>query len=354
MLKKWHILVSIIIAVSVITVLSISAEESLIPSWIKTTASFWVNDQVSDQEFINAIQFLINNGMIKVSPQPATKAPTSSPTPSSSYSTPAIIYHPSNELFLFENNKNQFTGHFALITDSGNTVTANGKLFLKITNSNGQEVYSDRIYVNKDMFEPFEDYYGKKYTALEWSIPIQKIARYNYPSGTLSLIFETDATNYKPKEILVSITGNLPTTGISSGSTSLGSSGINVGKDMNVGPFKITIEKVSFVEDQGYPYGKYLRLDMSVYNKRNETVELQFSKTTLTDDKKIIYDAEWQSKYNLQTSYPKDTTKKGYMLFEDVPTNVHSIKLFLEVIVIADIYTSDTYYYNDELEIILS
>ena len=67
MLRKWHVLVSIITAVSVITVLSISAEESLIPSWIKNTAGFWVKDQISDKEFISALQWLIDNGILTVS-----------------------------------------------------------------------------------------------------------------------------------------------------------------------------------------------------------------------------------------------------------------------------------------------
>ena len=67
MLKKWYVLVSIAIAVSVIAVLSISAEESLIPSWIKSTAGFWVNGQISDKEFVSALQWLIDNGILTVS-----------------------------------------------------------------------------------------------------------------------------------------------------------------------------------------------------------------------------------------------------------------------------------------------
>src|SRR3989304_7255035 len=68
MLKKWYVLVSIAIAVSVIAVLSISAEESLIPSWIKSTAGFWVNGQISDKEFVSALQWLIDNGILVVCP----------------------------------------------------------------------------------------------------------------------------------------------------------------------------------------------------------------------------------------------------------------------------------------------
>jgi len=37
-----------------------------IPSWIKITTGYWVNNKITDVEFINAIQWLINNGIIRV------------------------------------------------------------------------------------------------------------------------------------------------------------------------------------------------------------------------------------------------------------------------------------------------
>jgi len=40
--------------------------ESLIPSWIKTAVGFWANDQVSDQEFLYAIEYLVENELIHV------------------------------------------------------------------------------------------------------------------------------------------------------------------------------------------------------------------------------------------------------------------------------------------------
>ena len=44
-----------------------SAEsESLIPEWIKNTARFWVEGNVSDSEFINALQYMIKNGIIVI------------------------------------------------------------------------------------------------------------------------------------------------------------------------------------------------------------------------------------------------------------------------------------------------
>jgi len=37
-----------------------------VPSWIKTTAGFWVDGFSSDTEFVNAIQWLIENGIMKI------------------------------------------------------------------------------------------------------------------------------------------------------------------------------------------------------------------------------------------------------------------------------------------------
>ena len=46
--------------------LSINAESELVPGWIKNTAGFWANDQISDVEFMNAIEYLISQGTIQV------------------------------------------------------------------------------------------------------------------------------------------------------------------------------------------------------------------------------------------------------------------------------------------------
>jgi len=45
---------------------NVSAESNSVPSWIKNTASFWVDGNVSDIEFLNAIEFLIGEGIIQV------------------------------------------------------------------------------------------------------------------------------------------------------------------------------------------------------------------------------------------------------------------------------------------------
>ena len=60
-----------LIAVSGIGVLSfVSAQEdSQIPTWIKTAVGFWVNDQITDDEFLKAIEYFVENEMINVPSQ---------------------------------------------------------------------------------------------------------------------------------------------------------------------------------------------------------------------------------------------------------------------------------------------
>jgi len=44
-------------------------EDSQIPTWIKTAVGFWVNDQITDKEFLKAIEYFVENEMIKVPSQ---------------------------------------------------------------------------------------------------------------------------------------------------------------------------------------------------------------------------------------------------------------------------------------------
>ena len=59
--------ICVIFTVSLLSISSISAQSSSeIPSWIKTAVTFWANDQISDQEFINVIQYFVENEVIQI------------------------------------------------------------------------------------------------------------------------------------------------------------------------------------------------------------------------------------------------------------------------------------------------
>jgi len=70
------------------TSLSFSTEEELIPSWIKNTAGFWAGNQISDIEFMNAIEYLIGEEIIQVPyeiPKAVAQVDTTSSQPTTFY-----------------------------------------------------------------------------------------------------------------------------------------------------------------------------------------------------------------------------------------------------------------------------
>ena len=46
-----------------------------IPSWIKNTAGWWVEDKISETEFLRAIEYLIENKIIKITSTPIQDIP---------------------------------------------------------------------------------------------------------------------------------------------------------------------------------------------------------------------------------------------------------------------------------------
>ncbi len=63
--KPTIIFVFLVIIISGIGFVS-AQEDSKIPTWIKTAVGFWVNGQISDEEFLKAIEYFVENELIKV------------------------------------------------------------------------------------------------------------------------------------------------------------------------------------------------------------------------------------------------------------------------------------------------
>lgn len=68
-MKKYLLLLPIILTIIVlISVPSVMAqsESNEIPSWIKGVANFWIDGGINDAEFIEALEFMIDNNVIKL------------------------------------------------------------------------------------------------------------------------------------------------------------------------------------------------------------------------------------------------------------------------------------------------
>ncbi|MFZ1076769.1 MAG: hypothetical protein WAN47_04990 [Nitrosotalea sp.] len=58
---------------------NVIAQQTSIPSWVKNTALWWGQGQISDAEFIKAIQWMINDGLIQISSTTTQSAPAATP-----------------------------------------------------------------------------------------------------------------------------------------------------------------------------------------------------------------------------------------------------------------------------------
>jgi len=45
---------------------SVSTFERVIPDWIKNNAKWWADDLISDQDFVESINYLIKKGIIRI------------------------------------------------------------------------------------------------------------------------------------------------------------------------------------------------------------------------------------------------------------------------------------------------
>ena len=64
-------LIPIILSIGIFPVLSAaSAQSSDVPDWVKNNAKWWSEGKISEQEYLDAIKFLIDNQIIKVQTVP--------------------------------------------------------------------------------------------------------------------------------------------------------------------------------------------------------------------------------------------------------------------------------------------
>ena len=139
---------------------SIHAQSEInIPNWIKDTAGFWVDGAISDQEFVAALQFLINDGIITV--PDSTGGSTS--VESGSIELPDYPVEgpgPSNNV-VDVTEEWSITGGFAESSyDSGDPITLSfvtdaprsAGIKIGIFDSNDELIYTDVISAVKDEF----------------------------------------------------------------------------------------------------------------------------------------------------------------------------------------------------------
>lgn len=72
--KIFFIILILTSAIALIHLANVSAEESSLPNWLKDIARQWADGQMSDDDFIKALQWLVDQGLLII-PQPADSDP---------------------------------------------------------------------------------------------------------------------------------------------------------------------------------------------------------------------------------------------------------------------------------------
>jgi len=57
---------------------NVSAQEEILPLWLKTTAIWWGEDKISDTDFVNTLQYLVENKLLVI-PEPEIPKPSCGP-----------------------------------------------------------------------------------------------------------------------------------------------------------------------------------------------------------------------------------------------------------------------------------
>ena len=348
-----------IVSVCLISGITINsfAEGQALPSWIKTIAGFWSQDQISDDEFVGALQYLVKEGILVIPTEVQNDLPIqkddvsdTSPVPSPNLSqklTPQM-----NAAYLQGDNLLVLV---SLTDPQGNTVESNGEFTLKFLDEDDHELFSEKKYLTNDVFqEKTNDVSGETITAIQYNIGKGKFRDTNWSLGWyqgyediyVQLIFtdtaKTTQTNYFSLSHLPLNEGYF---GEDTGFVkTYETNGV-----LNVGPFFIKISQVGpYMSDFDGLDDQYFRVNLETQYKQVSNVIFTIDEMYILDDKNNLYSPEEDSFDDLKKAFLIDN---GYVLFEDIPSSASKITVYLKITVI-ELDDSDTVY-QDNAEITL-
>ena len=145
-------LILFVILISV-SITSVYAVDSSIPSWIKTIAGFWANDQISDEEFVGALQYLVKEGVLVIpseTPQidpPSLELDTGPSDTTIPSPTPQQISLNIKSLFKQGILRTNILVLLTLEDQKGNQIKSHGDLTFKFLDEDGDVFYSEKKYL---------------------------------------------------------------------------------------------------------------------------------------------------------------------------------------------------------------
>lgn len=349
----------IAVLISTVSVTTVYAQESLLPGWIKTIAGFWSDNQISDEEFVGALQYLVKEGILVI-PSEQTQidppsleldsGPSDNTVPSklpSQKITPQIeaAFLRSDTLMVL----------VSLADEKGNTIAGRGDLTLKFLDDDDNELYSEKKYLTVDVFkEHTNDVSGETITAIKYSIDTGKFRATDWQTGwyhgyddvKAKVIFDDSIGLSQTNQLLIS---HFPINeGFFSEDTGFVKN-YETSEILNLGPFFIKIPNVGpYMATVDGKTDEYFRVNWYTQHKQVSDIQFTIDEMYILDDQNNLYSPIDQNLSELKKVFSIDY---GYVLFEEIPADPSKITIFLKITVIEQDSTDTPY--EDSAEITL-
>src|SRR3972149_4708548 len=188
---------------------NVSAQEEILPSWLKTTAVWWGQDKISDQDFITALQYLVENNVLtfesEIQSKPLAKL---KPLPEDLIVWPKID---KIEDFKVQGHKNQDLYHiqFKLIDINKSPVNPDGTISVVIMDDKNRILYLDAFSIRKSNYEKSFKAFGESEAGenvFAWEVKTSDIKSGFTEYGKAKLMF-TDryGNNFESEFVQISI-----------------------------------------------------------------------------------------------------------------------------------------------------
>ena len=129
--SKFTGIFTIFLSITVISSLGAYAESSNIPDWVKNNAEWWADGQIGESDFINAMQYLISQGILKI---PITEVTATTTSLSENETAQSFVVHFSGGDYFSEPitiySYSQFFHISETVTSDGASVFQNTPAFL--------------------------------------------------------------------------------------------------------------------------------------------------------------------------------------------------------------------------------
>ena len=171
---------------------SIDSQKNIVVSWIKLTTLWWGQDKISDEDFINALQYLVeNNVLILESEAPRAPLIEKKPLPEDIIIWPKISQI---EDFQIQGHQNvdSYQFQFKLVDEDLRPVSADGTVSLAILDDRNRILYLDSFSIKKsnyvESFNAFDEG-DEGINVFAWEIKTSDIKSGFTPYGMAKLVF---------------------------------------------------------------------------------------------------------------------------------------------------------------------